>query len=268
MFVLGSVVHLDRHPPRERRDSPDADCPSTPEMPRKAQPAPLSLELAELLDRLASPWEHAQNVEANLASEERASQPVSPSVPPRLEASGVREKRKPTVLLRGRHLADRDLVALLHAESRRAGAPPGSCAASRSGRVLRDEVEVFSADDDGPVHLGGHDGARQDTAADGDEAGEGALLVWKGRIRVSPPVVPFALRSQLPRPTPAWDQPLRVTYRCSCRQSASLGVLKPRPTFLYCPPALVNCLPAEEEKAASGGGTHPSPAVLARSRGP
>lgn len=45
-------------------------------------------------------------------------------------------------------------------------------------RVLGDEVEVLSSDDDGSVHLGGNDGAGQDTATDGDETGEGALLVY------------------------------------------------------------------------------------------
>lgn len=43
--------------------------------------------------------------------------------------------------------------------------------------VLGDVVEVLAADDDGTVHLGGHDGAGQDTATDRDLAGEGALLV-------------------------------------------------------------------------------------------
>lgn len=46
--------------------------------------------------------------------------------------------------------------------------------------VLGDEVEVFAADNDGPVHLGGHNSARQDTTADGDETGEGTLLVCWG----------------------------------------------------------------------------------------
>ena len=44
-------------------------------------------------------------------------------------------------------------------------------------RVLGDEVEVLPADDDGTVHLGGNDGAGQDTATDRDETSEGALLV-------------------------------------------------------------------------------------------
>lgn len=50
--------------------------------------------------------------------------------------------------------------------------------------VLGDEVEVLAADDDGTVHLGGNDGAGQDTATDGDETSEGALLVCS-RIPVS-----------------------------------------------------------------------------------
>jgi hypothetical protein len=45
--------------------------------------------------------------------------------------------------------------------------------------VLGDEVEVFAADDDGPVHLGGHNGASQDTTTNGDETGKGALLVCR-----------------------------------------------------------------------------------------
>lgn len=44
--------------------------------------------------------------------------------------------------------------------------------------VLGDVVEVFTADDDGTVHLGRDDTAGQDTATDGDQTGEGALLVW------------------------------------------------------------------------------------------
>lgn len=43
--------------------------------------------------------------------------------------------------------------------------------------VLWDEVEVLAADDKSAVHLGGDDGAGEDTATDRDEAGEGALLV-------------------------------------------------------------------------------------------
>jgi len=38
-------------------------------------------------------------------------------------------------------------------------------------------VEVLAADDECAVHLGGNDGAGEDTATDGDLAGERALLV-------------------------------------------------------------------------------------------
>lgn len=46
--------------------------------------------------------------------------------------------------------------------------------------VLGDVVQVLSPDDDGAVHLGGDDGAGEDTATDGDQTGEGALLVCWG----------------------------------------------------------------------------------------
>lgn len=45
--------------------------------------------------------------------------------------------------------------------------------------ILGDVVEVFTADDESTVHLGGNDGAGQDTTTDGDLASEGALLVCK-----------------------------------------------------------------------------------------
>jgi hypothetical protein len=44
-------------------------------------------------------------------------------------------------------------------------------------RVFGDEVEVLAADDDGTVHLGGDDGAGEDTTTDRDETSERALLV-------------------------------------------------------------------------------------------
>ena len=45
--------------------------------------------------------------------------------------------------------------------------------------VLGDVVKVFTADDDGTVHLGGDDTAGKDTATDRDLTGEGALLVCR-----------------------------------------------------------------------------------------
>jgi len=47
--------------------------------------------------------------------------------------------------------------------------------------VFGDEVKVFSANDEGSVHLGGNDGTGQDTATDRDETCEGTLLVCKKR---------------------------------------------------------------------------------------
>jgi hypothetical protein len=43
--------------------------------------------------------------------------------------------------------------------------------------VFWDEMEVFAANDEGSVHLGGNNSSGQDTATDGDETGEWALLV-------------------------------------------------------------------------------------------
>lgn len=43
--------------------------------------------------------------------------------------------------------------------------------------VLGDVVEVVAADDEGAGHLRRDDTAGEDTATDGDLAGEGALLV-------------------------------------------------------------------------------------------
>lgn len=54
--------------------------------------------------------------------------------------------------------------------------------------VLGDVVEVFAADDEGTVHLGGNDGAGQDTATDGDVAGEGALLVCLEQVLLEIPI--------------------------------------------------------------------------------
>ena len=73
-------------------------------------------------------------------------------------------------------LADGDLVTLLNTE--RGGDVGGEVlVALLVSGVFGDEVKVLSPDDDRPVHLGGNDGAGEDTAADGDESGKGALLV-------------------------------------------------------------------------------------------
>ena len=43
--------------------------------------------------------------------------------------------------------------------------------------VFGNEVEVFAADDEGAMHLGGDHGAGEDAPADGDHASERTLLV-------------------------------------------------------------------------------------------
>lgn len=79
-------------------------------------------------------------------------------------------------LAEGTALADGNPVTLLNTES---GGDVSSqvLVALLVTVVLGDVVEVFAADDDGAVHLGGDNAAGQDTATDGDHTGEGALLV-------------------------------------------------------------------------------------------
>ena len=104
-----------------------------------------SLELVELLDGLAGAGKDTEDVEADGLGERSA-------------------------------LANSDLVTLLDTESGRDVCGEVLVAALVTG-VLGDEVEVLAADDQSAVHLGGDDGAGQDTATDRDLANEGALLV-------------------------------------------------------------------------------------------
>lgn len=103
------------------------------------------LELAEGLGGLVGAGQHTEDVESDSLAQRSA-------------------------------LSNGDLVTLLNTESR--GDVGGNVLVSLlvTG-VLGDEVKVLAADDDGTVHLGGDDSAGQDTATDGDETGEGALLV-------------------------------------------------------------------------------------------
>ena len=73
-------------------------------------------------------------------------------------------------------LADGNLVTLLNTEGGR-DVRRHVLVPLLVTRVLGNVVEVFAADDDGSVHLGGNDGAGQDPATDGDQTSEGALLV-------------------------------------------------------------------------------------------
>lgn len=104
-----------------------------------------NLKLRELLNRLASSGQDAQDVEADSLAE-------------------------------GSALANGDLVTLLNTES--GGDVSGNVLVSLLiTRVLGDKMQVLSSDDDGAVHLGGNDGTGQDTATDRDETSERALLV-------------------------------------------------------------------------------------------
>lgn len=73
-------------------------------------------------------------------------------------------------------LANGNLVTLLNTECR-GNVGRDVLVALLVTVVLGDVVEVVPTDDERSVHLGGDDGAGQDTATDGDETGEGALLV-------------------------------------------------------------------------------------------
>lgn len=73
-------------------------------------------------------------------------------------------------------LADGDLITLLNTESGR-NVGRDVLVALLVTVVLGDVVEVVTADDECAVHLGGDDSAGEDTATDGNETSEGALLV-------------------------------------------------------------------------------------------
>ena len=119
-------------------------------MPRKTSP---NLELAELLDGLAGSGKYTEDVETDSLAKRPA-------------------------------LADGNLITLLNTEGGRDVRRQVLVSLLVTG-VLGDVVKVFAADDDGSVHLGGDDGAGQDTATDGDETSERALLVCRERIIVS-----------------------------------------------------------------------------------
>jgi len=75
-------------------------------------------------------------------------------------------------------LANCNLVTLLNTEGRGNVRREVLVALLISG-VLGDVVEVLASDDEGSVHLGGDDGAGQDTASDRNKTGERALLVCR-----------------------------------------------------------------------------------------
>lgn len=75
-------------------------------------------------------------------------------------------------------LADGNLVTVLNTESGRDVCGKVLVPALITS-VLGNEVEVLAADDERAVHLGRDNGASKDTAADGDETSERALLVCR-----------------------------------------------------------------------------------------
>lgn len=89
-----------------------------------------------------------------------------------VEANGLGERAA---------LANSDNVTLRDAEGRR-DVSGHVLVALLVTVVLRDVVQVLTADDDGTVHLGGDNGTTEDTATDGDKTGEGALLVNVGAV--------------------------------------------------------------------------------------
>lgn len=70
--------------------------------------------------------------------------------------------------------------------------------------VFWDEVKVFSADDESSVHLGGDNGTGKNTATDGNETCEWALLVYeviKSVLVFMIPPYPNAIASLYPSPS-------------------------------------------------------------------
>jgi len=104
-----------------------------------------SLKLVKLLDDLSSSRQDTENIETDSLAQRSA-------------------------------LSNGDLVAFLHTKSRADVRSQVLVSLLVTG-VLGDEVEVLAADDERAVHLGGDNGAGEDTATNGDETSERALLV-------------------------------------------------------------------------------------------
>ena len=99
--------------------------------------------------------------------------------------------------------------------------------------VLGDEVEVFSTDNKGSVHLCGNDGAGEDAASDRDHAGERAFLVCVGQVLDA--YYEFPVSSLLAIRLVGKDKlsSAEVDSPMYEPSMAFLGVLKPNPTSLY-----------------------------------
>lgn len=124
---------------------------STPHHPSHAHHITSSLKLAELLSRLAS-------VALALDLQD-------------IEADSLGQ---------GTAFTDSDNITNLDANEGRRAVSSQVLVSLFVTVVLLDVVQVFTADDDGALHLGAHDGTGEDTATDRDVSGEGALLVNVG----------------------------------------------------------------------------------------
>ena len=73
-------------------------------------------------------------------------------------------------------LSNGDDISFLYSEGRRAVGSNVLVSLLKT-TVLLDVVEVISSNDDGVLHLGGHDHTNKNSSSDGNISGEGALLV-------------------------------------------------------------------------------------------
>ena len=146
-------------------------------------------------------------------------------------------------------LSNGNLITLLNTESWRDMRSQVLVSLLVTG-VLGDEVKVFSADNESSVHLGGNDGAGQDTATDGDETSERALLVYGREVSTVLSIVRAncikspSLRISSIQSTPARrlvavaQEYNECTYQCSDLQSPSLVFGSPvqRPCTIFVHP--------------------------------
>ena len=173
-----------------------------------------TLKFLERLDGLAGAGEHTENVEANLAIGTLALVCRSD----RVSGGAYRLAQRPA-LPHGNRIAFHDTEC---GRNMRRDVFMALFITAVFGNV----VQVVPADDQRAVHLGGDDGASQDTSTDRDEASEGTLLVCRANVGLAQEFkFPFSLRlfhppscGITPRPrlipiqahfTPQSPQPLR-----------------------------------------------------------
>ena len=101
-------------------------------------------------------------------------------------------------------------------------------------------MQVLPANDDGTVHLGGDHGAGEDTAADGDETSERALLVCADVVLASVLNPPRIAATSCPSLSCLWGRrtDVRALNGGLGRPEAQADVLVPSPATLALPLAL------------------------------